>query len=479
MTDRGIHGCIRTLLCTLTLATAALAGEFTEPGTELDQISLFVAVLGPDGTPVRGLPLGGFQVLEDGIQQPITDRREAGSNPPDERRWFVLQFSRQLNFRELFRAKRAALWLLEHLRPQDAIAVLRTPGLSPFSSRPESMRSMLHYFGVEDGLREVHDLPSLLDWHRRLKTDTPTRMPTGEALGELISKGAKGSPTDLVSRLKHLGGRKILVFFAAGLPETADDDLPLSEQVDPSVLGDAGFSLHAVDVRRAAAAPFDSSFRLLKAWATATGGDAFQSHHGPDQGLSALLQRLDAEYWFRYTPSRPPDGRYRGLQVIINSRQALRVLHRPGYFATVPAALPLPERTLLTVMRHPDRFQDFPLNLEGRTTSPRSQTPAELEVALTFPLSAVQLEPSGGSRRQKARLFLTVLDREGRRIGGIDRRLLIRADEAELDSILQQSAAFRETLELDHPHAARLQALVVIGDNVQLAFRQYWLPTGN
>ncbi len=464
--------------CALVLLVSPAAlqgarGEWETPALETETVSLYVTVLDESGAPITGLARDDFHLLENGSPRPLEHFAEVGPGSrgePREPRWLVFTFSEELDFRELFRAKRAALRLADRLDRQDSVAVLRGSRLSPFEREAEVYRSSIRYFGLEDGWRDRGE------WQRR-----PGWFATGQAEGEegelgrrlrwLISKGAEGMPAELLGSLKHLAGRMVLIYFGAAPP--ADDG---EQALPPLELADAGFTVFAVDP---AAGPDAAGFGALQSWAARSGGEAVRLEGPPEEALAPVLQRLASAYRLRFTPDPLQDCRFRRLEVAVRRAGAARVLGRSGYFATGPAALSLAERTFQTVLREPERFRDFPLNLAGRL-QPAEEEPeaASVQLRLAFPLAGVRLDPgSEGRWRQRLILFVGVFDRAGRRIGGVRRLLSVSAAEADLDSVMQQTATLDETVRLrPDERPAVVRAIVVAGENRQIAFQEFEMP---
>ncbi len=463
------------------LSAQPLGQEFE---LEEDRLSIYVNVLDARGQAVSGLPADAFEVLENGHPQTLESFRELSFEGPfsgavEERRWLVLFFAPDLGFRELFRAKRVAVRLAGMLdERRDALAVMRGSRLSAFRGG-SSIQSLIRYFGVEDGLRTTSDEPDRPSWLRlRMQERQEKGVVDGKhSLHLLITQGAQGRPLDLLGSLKHLVGRKVLIFFGTRPPSWDEQSKDESGYLDPQIVGDAGFTLLAVNPAHFSQAD-DASLAASRRWARESGGDAVSLSRGVRNVVDQLQLRLSRAYWLRYRIRGRPDCRFRRVQLRVSASQAAQLVHRPGYFATQPGVFPLADRTLQTVAGTPAGYQDFPLGLGGKVDTAPDPGVAHrgVQMLLSFPLGAVRMEePEPGQWRQLLILFVGVFNSRDRLLGGIYRELVLRANQpGELNSLLSRTFSLNETVEVDSAEApAYLQAIVIAGRNRQISVQSH------
>ena len=82
--------------------------------------------------------------------------------------------------------------------------------------------------------------------------------------------------------------------------------------------------------------------KILQAFSDQTGGRTFFPYRVEDLGESFVQigTELRTQYFLAYTPTAPPDGKYRKIDVQVAGRKGILVRTRKGYFATptLPAA---------------------------------------------------------------------------------------------------------------------------------------------
>ena len=171
----------------------------------------------PAENPVRGLKADDLSLSEKGLPRPILELKESPDHlemsPTELRRLFVVYFAADLTHRQLFRARRWLLRALPELRPNDAIAVYRSPRLSAFKSRRSGMKDLVRYFGVELFLGLPADSaysPSPLALHPDLFTGRhpPWSRPAADELKALFDHGAQGDLMTVLGALRDVPGRE-------------------------------------------------------------------------------------------------------------------------------------------------------------------------------------------------------------------------------------------------------------------------------
>ena len=141
-----------------------------------------------------------------------------------------------------------------------------------------------------------------------------------------------------ISRVQGVPGRKTLVLFSDG--EDSRSTLGIGEFME--VVRSSGVTIYPIAF--SGGFPAGSSRALkskvfLQQIADMTGGQVFTPHTSRE--LAAIFQKildeLAAQYVLGYVSSNPAqDGKFRKLKVELK-RSGLKVRHRPGYYAPVPA----------------------------------------------------------------------------------------------------------------------------------------------
>ena len=134
-------------LCLLCAIAAPVASPGLSPAAPIRTV--YFTAADASGEPVRGLKADDLSLSENGLPRPILELKESPDHlegrPMELRRLFVVYFDDDLTLRQLFRARRWLLKALPELRPNDGIAVYRSPRLSAFKSRRSAMRDLVRY----------------------------------------------------------------------------------------------------------------------------------------------------------------------------------------------------------------------------------------------------------------------------------------------------------------------------------------------
>ncbi len=316
--------------------------------------------------------------------------------------------------------------------------------------------------------------------------------------------------SDLVSRLKHLRGRKVLLFFGDGLPEVSREDKNL-RRFDPRynarVFNDAGFTVYALSPRgMTTSAPYIPMHRsairgasysprarsqavfhipsnsgldniYLRRWTETTGGKAYYNRNNLEKGVREALDSLSHSYLLAYRSTSPePDSKYRQIRVEVGEDSKLAVRHRGGYFATAPSGDEVRERTLATAMLSPSRFQEFPLETWVEADAAQS----ELRFQVSFPFQNIKLHETvaPGPKKgefvpryfQEIHIFVAAFSKSGAYLGSYEKPFFLDLGEEQLQSLREQNATLERTLRTQSGEApAALKTVVVVGQNEQVA----------
>ncbi len=447
---------------------------------------------------------------------------EAVSPPvPPEKRFLVLHFSSDLdpflNSFGLYRAKRAARDLVGRLDPEnDFTAVSWTNRVSEFTSDPDRLLRLIdeakpRRYGALATTDPVMSGPAGEDPQFQVPTVLrdlqsgydPSTQPGFqqrlEELTDLVRDGSLEGYSRTLARLSALQGRKVLVFFGRG------HDIPRLETsirldlYDPDRIArrfnDAGFSVYAVNANGKEATPFSglpspqesasiatptgresltrASFASsewlrnndLQMWSEKTGGFGYVTSDLEKWAMRAA-ERAQNYYLLSFTvPDAELDGKYHEIEVQLPNPR-WKALHRGGYFATIPSPEQLEQRTVMTGLTFPDQFDDFPLAIAARPPAG-----GELRVTLSFPFENIPLvaDARATTVRQQIRMYLVATDARGSVVGALDDVFHVEIGEGQLREFRVGNAKIERTVPLAKGTPAVLKAVLIVGDNEQVA----------
>lgn len=284
-------------------ASAQEAPSSPKPYTfevDVDLVSVTAVVYDRAGRFIRGLGPTDVQVFEDGVRQEIAYFREA-SGPGAEKIplsvVLVLDASGSMRTNMPF-LQEGALTFIHKLEEVDTALVV------DFN---EAVRGSAEFTGDTERLDRFVD--GLQAWG-------------GTSLYEAIHYG--------LGRIKDQPGRKALIVFSDGADTTSQ--IKEEEVIDYARSVEA--TVYSVGIRGSDGLVARSPRGFLRKIAKETGGAFFF----PDRVgelvkiFSEISDELHNHYLLGYTPKRPPDGTWRGIEVKLNRKDAeLRV--RKGYFA--------------------------------------------------------------------------------------------------------------------------------------------------
>lgn len=274
------------------LPVAAAQDEPVVFRADVRLVEIHVAVLDRGGRAIRGLTKSDFEIFDEG------ERRRPEIFESEESPFSVallLDASGSME-EDLPLVKRAALTMIQQLRPEDRVAVFcfsdRTLALAEFTSEQKALGAAI----------------------RRLRAEGTTAL--FDALGR-VAPALTARP-----------GKKALVVFTDG------DDNASALTLEHAV---QRFRRESVPVYAIAYGNALKSSRLqdtLEQVARLTGGELLQARRPQDavEAFERVSRDLTASYLLAF---RPPSGKgeWRRLRVSVPGRREARVRHREGYFA--------------------------------------------------------------------------------------------------------------------------------------------------
>lgn len=408
------------------------------------------------------------------IQQLWKSPQDLGLAPSDLDRVFVVYFDPDLDLHEIFRVRRWLLGMLPHFRETDSLAVYRFGALSPLVKRQPEMRHLVQYFG--SGVLQGFSLqrlfspavprPDLFTLDR-----PPHTMSPDEVARVVSSEGAVGDLLAVLGALQEAPGRKILLYFGkSSIPTYHKFDL--GKDATARLLADSGVTLFAF-------CPSETPAReILQKLARRSGGELV----GPLESLrekgQELLETTSNYYCLSYTPSIPPDGTFRRIQLSAGGK-GLTIRHPEGYFATVSGAHGALGKTFLTVLENPVGYHDFPFGLSFTPSRARdvSGSVPVMRMKVTIPLSPLgmhgQKESGGGDAANSQVLHLLALtfDEGDTLTGVLSRQYLLQMNPPRAGKESPTYGFFEEELHIKPSTIRRVLVILISGLNEKIATR--------
>jgi Ca-activated chloride channel family protein len=279
-------------------------------------VSVDVAVLGPKGQFIPGIPKGNFRILEDGVPQQITGfaTTEAPMTV-----CMVIEFSNRFQYywgETWYQTLTAAYGFLETLKPEDYVAVVA------YDIRPE----ILSDFSTDK--RKAYEAM------QRLRIAAYSESNLYDAL------------TDTADRMSSIEGRKAIVLIASGI----DTFSKITFDKARKMIQDAGVPIYAIGLMQALREWYDARGALgpiarldflqadnqMRTFATESGGQAFfPRFYGEFPGIfRAIHEALRNQYSLAYQPTNQArDGKYRRIKVeLVNpaTGEPLRIVDEKG-----------------------------------------------------------------------------------------------------------------------------------------------------
>ncbi len=279
-------------------------------------VSVDVAVLGPKGQFIPGIPKNNFRILEDGVPQQITGfaTTEAPMTV-----CMVIEFSNRFQYywgETWYQTLTAAYGFLETLKPEDYVAVVA------YDIRPE----ILSDFSTDK--RKAYEAM------QRLRIAAYSESNLYDAL------------TDTAERMSEIEGRKAIVLIASGI----DTFSKITFDKARKIIQNAGVPIYAIGLMQALREWYDARGALgpiarldflqadnqMRTFATESGGQAFfPRFYGEFPGIfRSIHEALRNQYSLAYQPTNQArDGKFRRIKVeLVNpaTGEPLRIVDEKG-----------------------------------------------------------------------------------------------------------------------------------------------------
>jgi len=266
--------------------------------SDVDVVTVDVAVLNNKGQFIPGIPAGNFRILEDNVPQKITDVK-MGEAPMTVA--LVIEFSnlfQQYWSYTWYQTLQAAFGFISTLKPEDFLAIVA------YDIRPEILSDF--------------------------STD---RMKAQEAMRRLTTPGFSESNlydalTDTADRMSEIEGRKAIVVLSSGVDTFSKQTFDECRKK----LQRAGVPIYAVGLMQAIRERYDAMGAMgsiqrmdflqadnqMRTFAKESGGQSFFPRFEAEMPaiFGAIHQAMRNQYVLTYSPSnKAHDGTYRKLKV--------------------------------------------------------------------------------------------------------------------------------------------------------------------
>ena len=316
-----------------------------------------VSVTGRRGEPVGDLTLDDFEVLEDGVPQPIeTIQFERLDGQPEPGSTLSLDIrSREHAEAEAARDDvRIFVIFLDdyHLERRPWITLPLRDALTHFVNRlgPTDLVAIMEPLTPLDALEFTRDRRALLStinaFEGRMGEIFPVKSVLEEAqltqrnIGEIRMQVTMSAMTALASYLGGLReGRKSILFVTEGPPvgPLRSDQRSYVDDVVKAA-GRGNVTINVLDPRRLGEAPFGGTF-VQSVLTLETGGRLIGNTNNHKGGLDKVIEDASAYYLLGYVPARTfSDGKFHRIEVKVR-RSGMRVQARSGYWAPDENAL--------------------------------------------------------------------------------------------------------------------------------------------
>lgn len=337
-----------------------------------------VMVTDKEGNPVTDLRKEDFILLDNGLEQMLTEFEKHNINLPPEattpvetnpllakmplepaqpilNRKFFLFFDFAYTDPQMVRKFRetALRFMDESLLPKDEVSVLSFTGIRQLqvhffqTTEHEKVRSFFGDLSLKDSSGRAEDLEE--SYQRGLEAGGLPDSRPGAEMGLPFPDVTPGDPsaeslimshyyldnlTGLALSLRYVPGQKHLILISGGIspgiyghPLTRDKAKNLIKELNNSNV--TVFSLRAAPMSMTP--NFHTGAATLQKWATETGGRYFGNFFKADEHLEQIKIMTGTYYVLGYSVNKTWDGKYHKIKVKV-SRPGCKVLAQKGYF---------------------------------------------------------------------------------------------------------------------------------------------------
>lgn len=462
-------------------------------------IQVTVVAEDKDGNPVSDLKKEDFAIRDQGQQQkifffapqvtpayspvmngsstqPVSDffSNHVESNPAGANSVTIVLFDAlNTQFRNLSYARTRVINFLQHLQPQDQVALyFLTPSklyvMHDFTNDSATLVRLLGGKQVTGSASPAANTAALN------ADDVKIEKLMSDSFAESNSFYKGGLAVDrlettsnailqIARNVVNIPGRKNLVWISGGFPIYMGDASPLeNRQATGDVtdtlsgtakqLGDANIAVYPVDARGLIAPrggrPLSPNLNAMKFIAEGTGGRPFFNTNDIATSIRRAIDDSRVSYVLGYYPTNDKwDGWFREINVKVN-RPGLRLRYRTGYFAIPANPTNVKRNELLTsdAVRSPLQFID--LGLEVRAEPVEVSSGHELKVDVRVDPTQMHFVKDGDRWSDDVEIVWVGMSLDGRILDHDNHILNLRPDQSGYDEIQHAGLSFTEHIRL-------------------------------
>jgi len=376
-------------------------------------------------------------------------------------------------FRDLSYARTRVINFLQHLQPQDQVAlyVLTPSTLYVMHDFTNDSATLVRLMG---GKPEKASAASTANGSAAGPNDVKIEKLMSESLGESNSF-YKGQPINRVETTStamlqiarntvNIPGRKNLVWISGGFPVWMGYAIPLGAREDgrdftaslsstAKQLGDANVAVYPVDARglwaprggRAYVSPNMDAMVLI---ANGTGGRPFYNTNDIASSIRKAVDDSRVSYVLGYYPSNDKwDAKFREISIKV-ARPGIHLRYKTGYFA-IPSNPDNDKRNeLFTADAIRSPLQMIDLGLEVRTEPVASAKGRELKVDVRVNPAAMRFQKNGDRWTDGIEVVWVGLTPDGRILDRDKDTIELRPEQSGYEEIVHTGLSFSEHIRL-------------------------------
>ena len=377
-------------------------------------------------------------------------------------------------FRDLSYARTRVINFLQHMQPQDQVAlyVLTPTRLYVMHDFTNDSETLVRLMGGKPEKTSTTSTAGIL--LRPAPNDVKIEKLMSDSLGE-SNRFYKGQPLNIVETTSsamlqiarntvNIPGRKNLVWISGGFPITMGYAIPLSpsnDRLDFSAslsatakqLGDADVAVYPVDARglfaprggRRYASPNMDAMVLI---ANGTGGRPFYNTNDIATSIRKAVDDSRVSYVLGYYPTNDHwDAKFREINIKV-ARPGVHLRYKTGYFA-VPANPDNRERNeMLTSDAIRSPLQMIDLGLEVHADPVANTGGRELKVSVRVDPTAMRFQKDGDRWTDGIEVVWVELTPDGRILDRDKDTVELKPEKSGYDEIMRTGLSFSEHIKL-------------------------------